>query len=103
MMNLHETLKPKTPKPGDGGGSGGGGSGGGWSGGGSCPRPSPEVIRCMQEWACRQVIRLDLRCLLNLNGNNLLGSLVNVHGVTGGAGGAGAGGAGILNTLLNGK
>lgn len=44
-----------------------------------------------------------LSCLLNLNGNNLLGSLVNVHGVTGGAGGAGPGGAGILNTLLNGK
>ncbi|XP_060658734.1 acanthoscurrin-2 [Drosophila nasuta] len=86
-----------------GGGSGGGGSGGGGSGGGgsggpsieSCPRPSPQSLKCLQEWACQQVIRLDLRCLLNLNGNNLLGNLVSIPGVTGG----GTGG-GILGGLL---
>ncbi|KAH8408509.1 hypothetical protein KR215_006298 [Drosophila sulfurigaster] len=84
---------------GDGkGGGGGGGSGGGGSGGPSiesCPRPSPQSLKCLQEWACQQVIRLDLRCLLNLNGNNLLGNLVSIPGVTGG----GTGG-GILGGLL---
>lgn len=38
-------------------------------------------------------------CLLNLNGNNLLGNLVSIPGVTGG----GAGGGGILGGLLGGK
>lgn len=40
-------------------------------------------------------------CLLNLNGNNLLGNLVSIPGVTGG--GAGGGGGGILGGLLGGK
>ncbi|XP_068149011.1 uncharacterized protein [Drosophila tropicalis] len=85
---------------GGGGGGGGGGSGGG--GGvttpGSCPRPSPEALKCLQEWACQYVIRLDLRCLLNLNGNPLLGNLISIPGVSGGSGGGG-----ILGNLLGRK
>lgn len=39
-------------------------------------------------------------CLLNLNGNNLVGNLVSIPGVTGGGAG---GGGGILGGLLGGK
>ncbi|EDV95559.1 GH15770 [Drosophila grimshawi] len=62
----------------------------------ACPRPPAQSIRCLQEWACQQVIRLDLRCLLNLNGNNLLGNLVSIPGIGGGGNG------GILGGLLGG-
>ncbi|XP_017860602.1 PREDICTED: acanthoscurrin-1 [Drosophila arizonae] len=92
------------------GGIGGGGIGGGGIGGGSvvetCPRPSPEAVRCLKQWACQEVLRLDLRCLLNINRHSLLGNLVKVPGITGGtAGGHGAHGAhggGILSGLLTG-
>lgn len=47
-----------------------------------------------------EIFRRD-SCLLNLNGNNLLGNLVSIPGVTGG--GAGGGGGGILGGLLGGK
>ncbi|XP_034483872.1 cold shock protein 2 [Drosophila innubila] len=87
-----------------GGGFGTGGAGSGGANIESCPRPSPESIKCLQQWACQQVIRLDLRCLLNLNGNNLLGNLVSIPGIAGGGnaagGGAGGGGGGILGGLL---
>lgn len=39
-------------------------------------------------------------CLLTLNGNNLLGNLVSIPGVTGGGA---SGGGGLLGSLLGGK
>ncbi|XP_017954713.1 holotricin-3 [Drosophila navojoa] len=75
-----------------GGGIKGGGIKGGGIGGGSiiesCPRPSPQVIRCLQQWACEQVLRVDLRCLLKINRNSLLANLVRVPGLTSGTHGA---------------
>jgi len=40
-------------------------------------------------------------CLLNLNGNPLLGNLISIPGITGG--GSSGGGGGILGGLLGGK
>ncbi|XP_073843709.1 uncharacterized protein [Musca autumnalis] len=72
----------------------------------SCGSPTQQMVRCINQWACQQAIRLDLRCLLNLNGIPLLGGLLGgdgglLSGLTGGSGGGGSGGAGnILSGLL---
>ncbi|XP_065369257.1 uncharacterized protein LOC135961654 [Calliphora vicina] len=72
----------------------------------TCPVPTEQILRCLRQWACQHVIRLDLRCLLNLNGNPLLGGLLGGNGLLGGgnAGGAGGGvpgaGTGIVGGLL---
>ncbi|XP_067612789.1 uncharacterized protein [Eurosta solidaginis] len=34
----------------------------------TCPQPTEEILECVRQWACQYLIRLDLRCLLNLNG-----------------------------------
>ncbi|XP_011195606.1 DNA topoisomerase 3-alpha [Zeugodacus cucurbitae] len=68
---------------------------------GTCPEPSEELMACMRQWACQYLIRLDLRCLLNLNGLPLIGNVLG--GVLGGGGQSptqqpalGGGGGGIL-------
>nr|XP_036220591.1 DNA topoisomerase 3-alpha [Bactrocera oleae] len=69
---------------------------------GTCPEPSEELMACMRQWACQYLIRLDLRCLLNLNGLPLVGNALG--GLLGGGGGQspgqqpalGGGGGGIL-------
>ncbi|CAD7004650.1 uncharacterized protein LOC101455908 [Ceratitis capitata] len=79
------TLRPSTQAP-----------------GGTCPEPSEELMACMRQWACQYLIRLDLRCLLNLNGLPLIGNALG--GLLGGGGGQspgqqpalGGGGGGIL-------
>ncbi|TMW50661.1 hypothetical protein DOY81_004278 [Sarcophaga bullata] len=72
----------------------------------SCPIPSEEMLKCLSQYACQHAIRLDLRCLLNLNGTPLLGGLLGgtgdlLGGVLGGGGGNG-GGNGLLGGVLGG-
>uniref|UniRef100_A0A1I8PYH2 Uncharacterized protein n=1 Tax=Stomoxys calcitrans TaxID=35570 RepID=A0A1I8PYH2_STOCA len=68
---------------------------------GQCGSPSQQVLRCLNQWSCQHAIRLDLRCLLNLNGVPLLGGLLGGNAGPGGAGGAGGGGGGnIISSLL---
>ncbi|XP_046808730.1 uncharacterized protein LOC124420331 [Lucilia cuprina] len=72
----------------------------------TCPVPTEQILRCLGRWACQHAIRLDLRCLLNLNGNPLLGGLLGGGGILGGANGGGLEGAipgagnGIVGGLL---
>jgi len=62
--------------------------------GNTCPQPTPLLLNCMREWACQNLISLDLRCLLNLNGNPLLTNLL-------GSGG-GDNNGGLLTNILTG-
>ncbi|XP_058975419.1 uncharacterized protein LOC131801201 [Musca domestica] len=71
----------------------------------SCGSPTQQMVRCINQWACQQAIRLDLRCLLNLNGIPLLGGLLGgegglLSGLTGGSGGGGGGAGNIVSGLL---
>ncbi|XP_050336963.1 DNA topoisomerase 3-alpha [Bactrocera neohumeralis] len=69
---------------------------------GTCPEPTEELLACIRQWSCQYLIRLDLRCLLNLNGLPLIGNALG--GLLGGGGGQsptqqpalGGGGGGIL-------
>ncbi|XP_054734639.1 DNA topoisomerase 3-alpha [Anastrepha obliqua] len=65
----------------------------------ACPEPTEELKACMRKWACQYLIRLDLRCLLNLNGLPLVGNALG--GLLGGGGGGqqpalGGSGGGLL-------
>ncbi|XP_036336193.1 uncharacterized protein LOC118746447 [Rhagoletis pomonella] len=51
----------------------------------TCPEPTDELRACIRQWDCQELLRLDLRCLLNLNGLPLVGNLLG--GVLGGLGG----------------
>ncbi|KAM7358939.1 uncharacterized protein ACRADG_003728 [Cochliomyia hominivorax] len=71
----------------------------------TCPIPTPQTLKCLRQWACQHAIRLDLRCLLNLNGTPLLGGILGgtgglLGGVGGGAGNPVNAGTGILGGLL---
>ncbi|XP_075162420.1 uncharacterized protein LOC142235081 [Haematobia irritans] len=73
---------------------------------GQCGTPSEQILRCLNQWSCQHAIRLDLRCLLNLNGVPLLGGLLGGLGGPAGAanaaagGGAGGGAGNIVSSLL---
>ncbi|XP_011205893.2 DNA topoisomerase 3-alpha [Bactrocera dorsalis] len=69
---------------------------------GTCPEPNEELLACISQWPCQYLLRLDLRCLLNLNGLPLIGNALG--GLLGGGGGQsptqrpalGGGGGGLL-------
>ncbi|XP_017475855.1 PREDICTED: DNA topoisomerase 3-alpha-like isoform X1 [Rhagoletis zephyria] len=72
---------------------------------GTCPEPTEELKACIRQWGCEELLRLDLRCLLNLNGIPLVGNVLG--GLLGGLGGQSPrpGGAqgGLLGGLLGGS
>ncbi|XP_036336190.1 uncharacterized protein LOC118746444 [Rhagoletis pomonella] len=68
---------------------------------GTCPEPTEELKACIRQWGCEELLRLDLRCLLNLNGIPLVGNVLG--GLLGGLGGQSPRPGGAQGGLLGGS